>query len=130
MLLGRGEGANEGFVSRGETRRKSFNNLYQAHKARWIVAAALVAVLGGGYAGFEYTLWAVDERPTLKTDAVAGRKAAEKQAPREGEAKRPEAATARKKAEEETAAQAQTEAEAKRRTEEEARRRVAAEEAR
>jgi serine/threonine protein kinase len=122
MLLGKGEGANEGFVSRGETRRLSFNNLHQAHKARWIVAAALVAVLGGGYAGFEYTRWAVDERPKLKTDAMAGRKAAEEQAPRDGEAERPEAATARKKAEEETAAQAQAEAEAKLRTEEKARR--------
>src|SRR5262249_12106561 len=79
ILLDEGGRENERLAHGGATRRIGAAKDYQAHKRRWIVTAALVAVMGGGYAGLEYTRWAAHqsqkpeiERARLEGPAKAG----------------------------------------------------------
>ena len=108
------------------TRRSGPSSSQAVAARRWpAIAAAVVAVLGGAYGGFEYTRWQPSEQVEAQRQAEAKRKAdeaaaqraqesraAEERARQDAEAKLlADAAAARRKADEERARQ---EAEAKR----------------
>ena len=82
---------------------------------RWpVVAAAILAVLGGAYGGYEYSRWQpIDAADAQRraAQAIAAKRAEEERARQDAEAKRIAEAAAKKKADEE---RARLEAEAKR----------------
>jgi len=98
---------------------------------RWpVVAAAILAVLGGAYGGYEYSRWQpIDAADAQRraAQAIAAKRAEEERAREEAEAKRIAEAAAQKKADEERARQ---EAEAKRIAEAAAKKRADEERAR
>ena len=98
---------------------------------RWpVVAAAILAVLGGAYGGYEYSRWQpIDAADAQRraAQAIAAKRAEEERAREEAEAKRIAEAAAQKRADEERARQ---EAEAKRIAEAAAKKRADEERAR
>jgi TPR repeat protein len=116
MLLNQVEAESERLARGGATRRIEPTRGYKAQKRKWIVAAALVAVMGGSYAGFEYTRWGAEQRRKLEMEAkrqheerlAAERNATKEQAAREAEVnRRADVAEAKRKAQEEVRAEAE-----------------------
>src|SRR5499427_8945407 len=95
------------------TRRTAPPGAQRGAARRWpAIAAAILAILGGAYGGYEYTRWQPTDAADAQRRAAQAKRAEEERARQEAEAKRlAEAAAAQRRAEEERVRQ---EAEAKR----------------